>query len=183
VARAQADRPGFVAEATLAFGAFVDSVLASGQAANRTVFIGALKAPAVRALRDQGTEPATAAVAVRDADVLHALRRSKQAQGVAIDASVYRRLPELLERAEALLIEAGAQPPALLYVVDLVRDDGSVAKLVVTVDMPVKTQSPGGLRRRVRLNLVRTATLMIPAALRDRTRYRLLWGRIDEDRQ
>jgi SPP1 gp7 family putative phage head morphogenesis protein len=176
VAQAQADFPAFVASATNRFGPFVDRALReSYQARGEVRFIGALPPAAVRAMADQGLQPATAAVAVRDVDVLHALRPGKAGTAAAISASVYRRLPELLARAQAMLLEPGAEPPAVLYVVDLLTDSGTVAKLVVQVDIPVQVAALGQ-RRQVPVNLVRSAVLMDAAALRDRGRFRLLWG-------
>jgi len=65
----------------------------------------------------------------------------------------------------------------LLYVVDLVNADGSVAKLVVQLDQVVKVQQQGR-RGQVVLNSVRTLTVMDPNALVDRVKYELLWGRL-----
>lgn len=177
IAQAQADFPAFVATATRRFGKFVDQVVEAGQASGQVRFIGALAPGAVRALQGQDIELASAVVAVRDVDVLHALRDSKAAKAAAISPSVYRRLPELLARATAVILEVGSTPPALLYVVDLVGEDGQVAKLVVQLDMPVKIRVEDA-RRAVPLNLVRTATVMDSQALQDRTRYQLLWGRL-----
>lgn len=173
VAQATIDHPAMVAQATQRFGAFVDRTLASGRAGGELEFVGALKPAAVRALATHDIEPpGSAAIAVRDWDVLHALRRSKGA--AAVPAGVYRRLPELLARADAMLLEKGDKP-ALLYVVDLLREDGSVAKLVLQLDTMTDARVEGA-RAAVRLNLLRTATVMDPNALRDRTRYELLWG-------
>lgn len=177
VAQATADYPAFVASTTARFGPFVDRVVKAGQAAGQVRFIGAVPPPAIRALATLGIEPSTAVVAVRDVDVLHALRDTKGGKGVALDASIYRRLPELLARAGALLLDKASTPPALLYVVDLQGADGAVAKLVVQVDVPIKINTEG-LRRLVNMNLVRTATLMDANALQDRTRYQVLWGRL-----
>lgn len=177
LAQAQADFPAFVASTTRRFGQFVDQVVDAGRASGQVRFIGALTPGAVRALESQGTELASAVVAVRDVDVLHALRDSKADKPAGISPSIYRRLPELLARAQAVLLEVGSTPPALLYVVDLVGEDGRVDKLVVQLDGPIKIRVEDA-RRAVPLNLVRTATVMDPQALQDRTRYQLLWGRL-----
>lgn len=177
VAQAQADHPAFVAAATRRFGRFVDDVMDAKQPSGQVRFIGALMPGAVRAIGGQGVHLTSAVVAVRDVDVLHALRDSKLAKPSAIAPSIYRRLPELLARAQAVLLEEGSTPPALLYVVDLVGEDGRVAKLVVQLDAAVKLPVEGA-RRVVNMNLVRTATVMDANALQDRARYRLIWGRL-----
>lgn len=166
VAQATLDHAAMVAQATQRFGAFVDEVLASGKPRGRVDFVGAIKPGAVRAMRSADIEPGTAAIAVRDDDVLHALRDSK---ATALPEGIYRRLPELLERASAVLLEKG-NPAALLYVVDLLREDGSVGKLVLQIDRAVKVA-----RAEVSLNVLRTATIIDPQALEDRTRYELIW--------
>jgi hypothetical protein len=50
---------------------------------------------------------------------------------------------------------------------------------VVKIGMPVKARLDGKRKRDVPLNLVRTASQMAPNALRDRTRYVLVWGRLE----
>lgn len=182
VAQATADYPAFVASSTHRFGQFVKTLVtaegkANGQAKGELRFVGALAPAVVRALQGRNIELASAAVAVRDVDVLHALREAKVTLAAAVHLSVYQRLPELLARAHALLLEAGSTPPALLYLVDLVAQDGSVAKLVIQLDAPTKIMLEGQ-RVKVPLNLVRTVTVMDPNALADRAKYQLLWGRL-----
>lgn len=172
LAQATADHALMVRQATQRFGEFVDEVLASGKARGQMQYVGGIKPAPLRALSDRGLEPTSAAIAVRDLDVLHALRPGKAGTAAALPEGVYRRLPELLARADAMLLELG-DAPALLYVVDLVREDGSVAKLVLQLDKPVKKD-----RQALQANVVRTATVMDPNALQDRTRYELLWGQL-----
>jgi len=175
VAQMTADRSAFVADAAAAFGAWVDRVVAAGRARGDLRFVGALRPAAVRALADEQLQPASAAVAVRDADVLHALRDAKAASGAGIDAQTYRQLPELLERARAVLLDTSANTPAVLYVVDMPGQDGKVTKLVVRLDMPIKTVLEGRRVPKVPVNLVRTVTVIGDNALRD-PNLRLIWG-------
>ena len=176
VAQAQADYPAMVARKTAEFGRAVSALQASGRAQGRLHYVGVIDAGALRALQDAGMEPATAAIGVRDVDILHALRLAKGP--VALPAALFGRLPELLARASALLLEIEVSPPVLLYVVDLVREDGSVAKLVLQLDASVRARVAQDVRATIAVNLVRTATVMDPNALLDSTRYRLLWGRV-----
>jgi SPP1 gp7 family putative phage head morphogenesis protein len=175
VAQATADHAGFVAQSTEQFGQWVGDVLQRGQAQGELRFVGAIKPAAVRALANAQINPPSAAIAVRDADVLHALRDAKGAAALAPD--MYARLPELLARASAVLVQPGAVPPGLLYVVDLAQDNGQVAKVVVLIDYETKT-GVDGKRRRIPLNLVHTVTLMDANALADRSTYQLVWGRL-----
>lgn len=180
VAQATAQRGAFVAQATQVFEPWARGVVATGRVRGELRYIGALNAQAVRALTAAGFEPASAAIAVRDADVLHALRPSKAATAAGVAAEVYYRLPELLARASAVLVQLDARPPAVFYVIDQAAPEGAVAKLVVLVDMPVRmvVDPTKGVRRTVPLNLVRTITAIDAAALSDRTQYLLVWGRL-----
>ena len=165
-----------VAQATQEFGQWVDTLLADRRLANGTIkFVGVIKPPAVRALSMRDAEPASAAIAVRDSDVLHALRDSKAGSGAGMPPEIYRRLPELLAQASALLLERGPKP-ALLYVVNLTRTDGRVAKLVLKLDETVRVSRTQG---QVPLNVVRTATVIDPKALHDSTQYDLIWGSLE----
>lgn len=166
VARAAQDHTAMVLQATKEFGEFVDAVLAARQAAGKLKFIGAIKPAAVRALRDRDMDLPSAAIAVRDDDVLHALRDSKDAQ---LPVDLYKRLPELLERASAVYRDL--QVPGLLYVVDLLRADGAVAKVVLKIDYEAKVDRA----RKVPLNIARTATVIQPEDLNN-DRFERLWG-------
>ena len=178
VAQATADYPGFIRAATQSFGKFVDAQLdakgvPTGHAKGELRFIGALSGGVVRALEARNITLSSAVVGVRDADVMHALRAAKD----AVPPALYRRLPSLLLRAHALLLEAGSSPPALLYVVETQAADGSVAKLVIQLQAWVKLNLNGD-RVKVPVNLVRTVTKMDASALADRSRYELLWGQL-----
>jgi len=181
LAQAQADMPAFVASATRRFGKFVDQLVDAkgkpiGQARGDIRYIGTLAPQAVRALQIQNIELASPVVAVRDEDVLHTFRDAKDI-GAKVAISVYRRLPELLQRAHAVLLDSSTTPPALLYVVDLVAEDGTVAKLVISLEYRVRMRLED-VKTSVPLNLVRTVTVIDPNALQDRSRYQLIWGRV-----
>jgi SPP1 gp7 family putative phage head morphogenesis protein len=167
VARATQDHQAMLADAVQSFGEFVDKVLAERVARGQLRFIGAIRAPAVRALRDREIEPATAAIAVRDEDVLHALRAAKGEK--ALPPALYKRLPLLLADATAVLRDTNG---GLLYVIDLAGSGGRVAKLVLLLDFNAKVAGERGAV----LNVVRTATVMNPQVLRDAKAYELLWG-------
>ena len=182
VAQATFERAEMVAAATERFGAWVDDIqkqMGDGQfhTQGHLQYVGALKPAVVRKLDRLGMAPDSAAIAVRDEDVMHTLRASKIDAGVGVDPSVYKRLPELLERASAILLDQSKDRLALLHVVDLMQADGQVAKLVVQIDQPV-TVRIDGKRTRVNLNVVRTVTVMQPKALQDRKQYQLLWGQV-----
>lgn len=178
VAQAQRDYPKFIASTTRSFGRWVDDVLDAGKSNNmQTRHIGVMAPQIMRNLAAVGVEPASPVVSVRDVDVLHALRPDKAAQAIAITATMYRQLPKLLANPVAVLAEIGADPPAVLYVIEAADEKGRVAKLVIKLDVRVKISNELG-RARVPMNVVRTATLLDPRALQDRVKYRLLWGEV-----
>lgn len=182
VAQATFERAEMVTAATKRFGDWVDVIegqMDAGQfhPQGHLQYVGALQPKVLRQLDRLGVTPDSAAIAVRDEDVIHALRPAKAEQGVGVDPSVYRRLPELMERASAVLLDKTKERPALLYVVDLVQADGQVAKLVVQLDQPL-TVKIEGKRTRTQLNIARTVTVMKPDALKDRKSYQTVWGRV-----
>lgn len=182
VAAAQATlaNPAMTRQASLAFGRFVDATLAANAPTRQAFYVGAIRPQAARALEGAGVGLDSAAIAVTDDGVRHALRPVKAAAGVAVDPALYKRLPELLaSNATAMLLEVDTN--ALLYVVGVAEADagGRVAKLVVRLAQPVKLRtSAAGERQKFNANVVRTATLMDPNALVDRVKYKLLWGEV-----
>ncbi|MCW5657439.1 MAG: hypothetical protein KIT60_07030 [Burkholderiaceae bacterium] len=177
VAQATADHQAMVAQATGRFGDWATRVIAAGQARGEMQYVGAIAPAAVRAMALREVEPASAAIAVRDQDLLHTLRSSKIAGGRAVDLATLMRLPELLVRASALLLEKGAKPPALVYVIDLGGTDGKAAKLVVLLDYQA-ARRVAGKKMALPLNLARTISLVDRTALTDAARYELIWGRL-----
>ncbi len=177
VAQASTANPAMVQQATARFSEFVTATLAAKAATRSAMYVGAIRPSAVRAIEAAGIQLDSAALAVTDDGVRHAMRPQKVSDGVALDPEVYKRMPELIaQRATAMLQELATA--TLLYVIDI-QLEGQVAKLVIQLDKPVKLRtSQEGDRRNFRANLVRTATVMDPLALRDQVRYRVLWGAI-----
>jgi SPP1 gp7 family putative phage head morphogenesis protein len=180
VAQATFARQEMVTAATARFGAWVDDVatrMDAGQfhARGELQFVGAFQPAMLRKLASAGVQPETTAIAVRDEDIIHTLRDAKAASNAGVATAVYRRLPELLDRATAVLLDTSKATPAVLYVVDLPQANGQVAKLVVQLDQRIKVKLEGK-RTTVPLNVVRTVTVMGAAALKDRNQYQVVWG-------
>lgn len=181
VAQATLDHPALLRQATKEFGPFVDMVMEQvrslqpgerfkGTGAMR--FVGTIDPQAVRALVQRKVELANSAIAVRDVDVAHALDPRKAASKEQLPEADYKRLPELLVQARALLFERGEQgaPDVLHYVFDYPPGSGRVAKLVLKLDV---------MRGKARMNHVRTATIVAPQALKDLRKYDKLWGDLE----
>lgn len=145
--------------------------------AGEVQYVGVLPAPVIRRLDAEGLAPTSSVVAVRDTDVQHILRLKKIEDGVNIDVSLFGRLPELLDRPSAVLLDFKGPTPAVLFVVDMPQLDGRVAKVVVELDVITKLKLADVGRAKVPMNRVKTVTVMNPDALQDRKTYRVLWER------
>ncbi len=129
------------------FGAWVDEVV-TGPPRGRSEIVGALKPEWVAFAEANGVVPVSAEIAVNDDSVLHAFRDAK---ANAVDFDWYRRLPEHLRNPDRVLLDARSGEPAFLLIYEA---PAGGAKLVVRIDYRIK--------RRGRLNAVRTATRLNP---------------------
>jgi len=143
------------------FEAFVNG-LDLARLANASYAVGALDREIVQALIDRGVEPATAEILVRDAELAHVLRESKQAartvsgQPKAPALDELKQLPTMLADPQAVLFDRAHD--ALLYVYPSAPRDA--AKVVVAVDYRLKTAQGN-----VTTNSVRTMSLADFSAL------------------
>lgn len=172
VAQAVSDYPVLAAVASRRFGRWVDRLRRApqpGAASGELRFVGTLAPGAVRALEAQGVGLSSAVLAVTDADVLRALQGGVPG---AIAPAVYRRLPELLARAQALVRDTQAAPPVLLYLVELTGEDGAVSMLAMELAPSARAAGAAAVSQ------IKAVSLLAPEVLRDRARYSLLWGRL-----
>jgi Phage Mu protein F like protein len=131
------------AELQSAFEAMFERVTLDNMAVGQVQVVGSLKPEWVARMQEHGQAPATAEIAVRDEDILHALRTSKSNK---LDRSWYADLPaHLREPAAVLLDQTQPNVPALL----LIYTQNNAQKLVVRINYKLK--KGGGL-----VNLVRT---------------------------
>lgn len=102
------------------FEQFLQEVVADGLPRNRWTLAGALTESLVQQLTARGIEPATAAIVVRDAEALHALRDSKAGRltkdglPTGLTTAELGRLPALLRQPAAVLLDRAAG--TLIYV-------------------------------------------------------------------
>lgn len=139
--------------------------------------IGALPPALMPELERLGFEPQSAAIAIRDQDLLHLRVRRKAEDAKAISDLDLLRLPQLLAAPVAILHDRVKDN--LVYVFDA-EDIGRDGKLIVEIDFRDKTQkSSDGLRRRITINMVRSAGLVSRNTLTDNKTYELLAGNLD----
>ena len=149
-AMAEVLEPRLAAERAQAFVEFVNSVLS--QPPRGQVFtVGALKPEWVQKAQELGVAPATAEIAVRDADIWHTFRSTK---AYPLDLAWYKDLPNHLETAGAVLLDS-THPDAPAFL--LIYDMGDAAKVVVRINYRIK--------KRGMMNIVETGRTLDAEAL------------------
>lgn len=152
-------------------------VIEVGRAANNYRVVGALQPDVLAALKRMGIQPETAALTLRDAELLHLARDTKTARGAALPMEDVLALPLRLASPQAILWDG--QDPALVYVFP--RDDQErLGKVVVRVDFAQRTREADGGRQNIARNAVRTAGLVAEGDLANRQRYSVLAGKVGE---
>ncbi|MCL2346104.1 MAG: phage head morphogenesis protein [Desulfobulbus sp.] len=124
--------PALLTEKTAAFGAFVDTALASMQSRGKNMVVGALAPQWVRAAQQRGIAPVTAEIMVRDQDVIHTFRNAKSDQ---LPLDWYKQLPMHLQSPQAVVLDTTHPRPAFLLVYDVGQQ---AKKLVVQIDYQVR---------------------------------------------
>lgn len=149
--------------------------IARGQMKN----VGVIPAKVIDKLTALEKAPQSAVIAVRDDDVLHALRDSKQAKGVNLPVAFWEQLPEKLRNPKAILLQTKEQQrdknakDVLLFIYD--TEQGKVA---VKMDYEVKLKDQLTSKKfKANLNLVKTASKFDEQELRENlTTFEILWG-------
>jgi hypothetical protein len=138
------------------YAAWQAAVMAARQSRNLTYVVGALDSEVLGALLTSGIEPVTAAIVVRDVEVLHALRDAKAIASTTIARSLtsdeLARLPALLRSPSAVLLDVERHD--LLYVVDA-SSRRETGKVVVALNYRLKTDAGKQI-----VNSFRTASLV-----------------------
>ncbi len=135
------------------FSVWFDGLLEDRRPRGGVVVVGAIEPAVIAGLAQRQMTPAVAAVAVRDADVLHTYRDAKAHQ---VPREWYRRLPEHLPLRQAVLLDRRGSHPALLYVYPDTETAGGRYKLVIPIDYTIKVHDAEGRRHRVQANIVQT---------------------------
>jgi len=164
--------PTITPELDDAFGQWFDQVIADPHPHAQLRHVGVLTPQVLEQLAQRGLMPESAALSIRDEDILHA-RRDAKAQQLPDD--FWHHLPSQLQKPDAILLDTTQAKPALLYVYALPEGHG---KTVVVLGYELKLRNPAtGKKERVTTNLVRSGKLVRSAdTLRDPVSYELLWG-------
>lgn len=144
-----------------AWQALVDATVTARKAGGHATLAHVVDAGTLQALAQHGVHLDSAAVLMRDAELLHALRDAKAGRSAALAVQVWRELPTHLARAQAYL---DTQDQALVYAFDVA--DAGTAKVVVRINYREKGRFDGE-RARVTGNFVLTGGTVEPFNLRE----------------
>lgn len=159
-----------------AMKSMVDTVASEKMARGQMKNVGIIPAKVIDKLTTLEKAPQSAVIAVRDEDVLHALRDTKQAKGINLLIEFWEDLPEKLKNPKAILLQAKEQQrnknasDVLLFIYDTEK-----GKVAIKLDYEVKVKDElSGKKITQKLNVVRTASVV-----EDFTQlgaYEVLWG-------
>ena len=138
----------------LALANMVDRVSLQKTATGESLLIHAVAPATVADLSENHKiELASAGIWLKDHDLLHAIRDTKETSGKALSATVWRDLPTLLAAATPYL---DLLDQALVYAFDL--EDGT-GKVVIRVNYSEKIRQDGK-RARITANFIRTGGMV-----------------------
>lgn len=160
-----------------AMKSMVDTVATEKMARGQMKNVGIIPTKVIDKLTALEKAPQSAVIAVRDDDVLHALRDTKQAKGINLPIEFWEQLPEKLRNPKAILLERDQKLPTLIFVYE--TEQGKVA---IKMDYEVKLKDKLSKKKLVhKVNLVRTAsTIKSKVEWNDfKKSYELLWGDLD----
>lgn len=155
------------------FAAWFDQAAAGGRVDRSMWTVGAIDQRTLDALAHRDAVPQSGAITITQQAASHLVRDAKTAAGRAVPADFLRRLPETLSTAKAVLRDQ--RDGDLLYVFD-VPDDERAGKVVVRIDYASRSRPPGGNRRTVVTNAIRSAGLVDAAELGQANLYEILSG-------
>jgi hypothetical protein len=149
------------------FDSWIERVLRDRQPRGALATVGLLLPLELTTLRRYGIEPLRTDISVEDRLIVgrKALRHADAGRGLS--DREWSNLPTLLANRQAVLFDRVNEN--LLFVLST---EGDVAKAVIAPDFRSREGST--------VNSVRTLFRTSARALRDRTRYELIWGAIDE---
>lgn len=162
-----------------AMKSMVDTVASEKLARGQIKNVGVIPAKVIDKLNELGKAPQSAVIAVRDDDVLHALRDTKQAKGINLPIEFWEDLPEKLKNPKAILFQPKESfndknaKDTLLFIYD--TDHGKVA---IKMDYEVKLRDQiTGKKFKANLNVVKTASV-IDEDLKKLQQFEVLWGKL-----
>ena len=155
-----------------AMKSMVDQVASEKIAHGQIKNVGVIPAKVIDKLNVLEKAPQSPVIAVRDEDVLHALRDTKQAKGINLPIEFWEDLPEKLKNPTAILLETDQKLPTLLFIYE--TEQGKVA---VKMDYEIKLKDELSKKKLShKVNLVRTASVFTDKS--GMHKYEVLWGKL-----
>ncbi|MDH2927345.1 phage head morphogenesis protein [Lonepinella koalarum] len=177
------DNPNALNLLNQSMASMVEQVVGNKVSKGVTKTVGAIPVQVLDKLDSLKKTPQTPFIAVRDEDILHALRDSKQAKEINLPVEFWQNLPEKLRKPKAILLQPNtskngkAEKDSLLFIYD--TDKGKVA---IIMDYDVKLKDPKtGKKVNAQVNMVRTASVINGELdwLNLKNSFELLWGSLD----
>lgn len=156
----------------------VDTIATEKLARGQMKYVGVIPREVIKTLETKGLAPQSAVIAVRDDDVLHALRDSKQAKSLHLPVEFWQTLPEKLRHPSAILHQQDRKGSHnLLFIYK--TEQGKVA-IKMDYELQIKDKVTKK-KERVKLNMVRTASAISGELdwINLKNSYQLLWGKLD----
>ncbi len=135
------------------------------QASGEALLTHVIDTSTLQALQQHGIQPSSAAILMRDTELLHALRDTKVTRGAHLTEDFWAQLPRQLAQATPYLDTADQ---ALLYAVPL--PDGKVGKIVIRLNYTDKARL-GRQRQRVTANFIQTGGVVVDKNLSTGVQY------------
>ncbi len=151
-------------------------ILAAGQADGTFRKVGVLSDTVVDAISVAGKRAIDPDVVITSQLLLHLARESKRSKGLGISDADILRLPSIIQRPEAVLLDLALND--LLFVFSPTNDElGRGAKLVVHVNYLAKVRE-GSERFSLTFNAVKSGGLVMRETLQDAGQYRVIEGSV-----
>lgn len=147
------------------------------RAYNNTLAVGVINDEVVDKLTKLGKAPHHKIIAVRDTDILHSLRDSKQGKDINLPVAFWQQLPDKLQNPSAVLLDPkkdGSKKTSLDTLIFVYKTE--TGKVFIKLDYEVKLKT-GDKKEKVKLNTVTTGGLT--KDLTGLGRYELLYGSLN----
>ncbi len=156
--------------------AMVDTVLDEMIARGVSKSVGVLPASVIEALTVADLAPQSAVITLRDTDILHAMRDSKDDK---LPLEFWENIADYIASPEAILLDTLQAENVLLYIIDLGNNKG---KVIVKLDYDLKVRDENGKRQKITTNIIRSGkTFIYDDSMRDGlSQHRLIYGSIEE---
>lgn len=118
--------------------------------------VGVIPSAVIKKLKTRNIEPQTAVISLRDEDILHAIRDTKQD---ALPLDFLANIAEHLLTPEAVLLDRTQKTNALIYVYSY-GSGANKAKVILKLDYSAKVRNEvTGKKERINLNIIRSGQM------------------------